>query len=59
MAREAVVLRSDGDGLVTHEGLLEDFELEVGEVYQLERVGFARLESLSEGGPATLVWLHG
>ena len=59
MAREAVVLRSDGDGLVTHEGLLEDFELEVGEVYQLERVGFARLESLSEGGPATLIWLHG
>ena len=59
MAREAVLLTSDGDSLVTHEGLIEDFELEVGEVYQLERVGFARLESLSEGGPATLVWLHG
>ena len=59
MAREAVLLRSEGDDLFTHEGLLEDFELKIGEVYQLERVGFARLESLSEGGPATLVWLHG
>ena len=59
MAREAVLLSSDGDDLVRQEGFLEDFELEVGEVYQLERVGFARLESLSEGGPATLIWLHG
>ena len=59
MARDAVLLKNDGESLIVQEGLLEDFELEIGEVYQLERTGFARLESLPEGGPATLVWLHG
>ena len=59
MAREAVLMSSDGDDLIVHKGLLEDFELTIGETYQLERAGFARLESLSEDGIATLVWLHG
>jgi len=38
-------------------GVMENFELEVGETYQLERVGFARLDSFDEG-LATLIWLH-
>jgi hypothetical protein len=38
-------------------GVIEDFELIVGEVYQFERVGFARLEKINEE-VAELVWLH-
>jgi hypothetical protein len=59
IAREAELVTPVGDGLVTQTGMLEDFELVVGETYQLERVGFARLEELSEDGLAKLVWLHG
>ncbi len=39
-------------------GLLENCELVVGNVYQLERVGFAVLEEISDNGVAKLVWLH-
>jgi len=59
IAREAELVTPTGDGLVTQTGVLEDFELVVGETYQLERVGYARLEELSEDGLAKLVWLHG
>ena len=47
----------DGDEINEVDGLLEDFGLEVGKVYQLERVGFAKLESM-EGTGAKLLWLH-
>jgi glutamyl-tRNA synthetase len=58
MGRDAVLHRPDGGHVVSESGLLEDFELEVGKVYQLERVGFAKLEELPENGPASLLWLH-
>ena len=58
MAREAVLYIPQGDDIVAVGGLIEDFELGVGKVYQLERVGFARLEGLYEDGSASLVWLH-
>jgi hypothetical protein len=38
-------------------GLIEDFELRVGEVYQFERVGFARLDRI-DNDVAELIWLH-
>ena len=59
IAREAELAAPAGDELITHTGIIEDFELIVGETYQLERVGFARLEELSKDGVAKLVWLHG
>jgi len=37
--------------------VLEDYELSEGEVYQLERVGFAKFEGIQEG-IARLLWLH-
>tara|TARA_B100001559_G_scaffold83871_1_gene69710 strand:- start:2341 stop:4050 length:1710 start_codon:yes stop_codon:yes gene_type:complete len=58
MAREAVLFMPQGEEIAEVEGFLEDFELQVGQVYQLERVGFARLERLAQGGGAELVWLH-
>ena len=58
MAREAVLFMPQGEEIAEVEGFLEDFELQVGQVYQLERVGFARLERLAQEGGAELVWLH-
>ena len=58
MGREAVLHRPDGRLISSEIGLLEDFELQVGETYQLERVGFAILEELPDKGPAKLIWLH-
>ncbi len=57
MAREAVLEVPDGGSITEVPGVIEDFELEVGAIYQLERVGFARIESLGEG-PVRLLWLH-
>ena len=59
MVREAVLFVPNGDEIDVIEGLLEDFELKVGNVYQLERIGFATLEKMSDDCPAELVWLHG
>ena len=39
-------------------GMIEDFELNTGQVIQLERVGFARIESLADDLPVKLIWLH-
>ena len=58
MGREAKLHRPEDGTIISERGLLEDFELEVGKVYQLERVGFAKLEELPENGPASLLWLH-
>ena len=38
-------------------GFIEDFELGVGEVYQFERLGFARVESIDDE-QVRIVWLH-
>ena len=59
MGRDAVLHRPEGGRIVSESGLLEAFELEVGEIYQLERVGFAKLDELPEKEPASLLWLHG
>jgi hypothetical protein len=58
MGRDAVLHRPEGRLISFESGLLEDFELKIGEIYQLERVGFARLEDLPDEGPAKLIWLH-
>ena len=38
-------------------GFIEDFELGIGEVYQFERLGFARVESIDDE-QVRIVWLH-
>ena len=57
LALEAILSVPEGEEFVHVKGLLEDFELRNGEVYQLERVGFARFEGI-EKGIARLLWLH-
>ena len=57
IALEAILLVPDGEEISEVKGVLEDFELTEGEVYQLERVGFARFEGIQEG-IARHLWLH-
>ena len=53
----ARLILPEGGSLKSLIGVIESSELVVGETYQLERVGFARLDSIDDG-LATLVWLH-
>jgi len=55
----ARLLIPDGKKLDTVNGLIESSELEIGKTYQLERVGFARLDAIDDDGVAVLIWLHG
>ena len=57
LALEAILSVPDGEEISEVKGVLENFELTEGEVYQLERVGFARFEGI-QGGIARLLWLH-
>ena len=57
LALEAILTVPDGEEISEVKGVLENFELTEGEVYQLERVGFARFEGI-QGGIARLLWLH-
>mgnify|MGYP001156992098 FL=1 len=57
LALEAILSVPDGEEISEVKGVLDNFELTEGEVYQLERVGFARFEGI-QGGIARLLWLH-
>ena len=58
ISREAKMFVPEGGEIRELVGVIEDFELRVGEVYQFERVGFARLDRINNG-VVELVWLHG
>ena len=57
MSRKAILSIPDGEEISEEQGLVEDFDLREGAVYQFERVGFARLESI-ENEVVRLLWLH-
>jgi glucosamine 6-phosphate synthetase-like amidotransferase/phosphosugar isomerase protein len=59
MARKAVLTIPDGEKLVIQEGMIENFELIKGEIVQLERVGYAIIESDEDADIIQLLWLHG
>jgi len=39
--------------------MIEDFELKKGNIVQLERVGYAIIESENDSSIIKLLWLHG
>ncbi|MAU85027.1 MAG: glutamate--tRNA ligase [Euryarchaeota archaeon] len=41
------------------EGVIEDIEISTGQCFQLERMGFAMVEEISETNMVSLIWLHG
>lgn len=59
MARPARLSTPIGDEIQVSEGMLEDIDLKEKSIVQLERVGFARIETIPEDGPVELLFLHG
>ena len=57
MAREATLSIPKEGGHKIIRGVVEGFEIRLGEVYQLERIGFARVEDIVEG-VVRMLWLH-
>lgn len=54
-----IMIPEDGENKIIS-GLIEDSEYRVGQIIQLERMGFAKIESVSnESGNISLIWLHG
>jgi len=41
------------------EGIIENIEISAGQCLQLERMGFATVEDISENNRVSLIWLHG
>jgi glutamyl-tRNA synthetase len=59
MARPARLSTPIGDELQVSEGMLENIDLKEKSIVQLERVGFARIETIPEDGPVEMLFLHG
>ena len=57
LAREATITVPEGESLKRISGLVEDFELEEGIVYQFERFGFAKIVKIGDR-LVDLIWLH-
>ena len=57
VAKEAILSIPNEEGSEIIRGLIEGFEIRQGEVYQLERIGFARVDDIVEG-VIRLLWLH-
>ena len=57
MGKRCVLATPIGDDLIETIGFIEDFELDVGVVYQFERLGFARVESI-DSEQVRISWLH-
>ena len=54
-----IIVPGDDENVVLR-GVIEDSEYAVGEIVQLERMGFAKVEFVdSENGNIGLIWLHG
>jgi glutamyl-tRNA synthetase len=59
MAKKAILTIPKGDDIIIQEGLMENFEISKGSVVQLERVGYAIIESDNDADIIQLLWLHG
>ena len=57
VAREAIVMIPNEEGVEIIRGMVEGFEITLGEVYQLERIGFARVDDINDS-VIRLLWLH-
>jgi len=58
MGKRCILVTPIGEELIETVGLIENFELEIGVVYQFERLGFARVVSI-DSEQVKIAWLHG
>jgi tyrosine-protein phosphatase YwqE len=59
MAKKAILTIPKGEEIIIQEGVMENFEISKGSVVQLERVGYAIIESDNDADIIQLLWLHG
>lgn len=59
MAKKATLTIPKGNEIIIQEGMMEDFEIVKGNIIQLERVGYAIIESEEKSDIIKLLWLHG
>jgi len=59
MAKKATLTIPKGNEIIIQEGMMEDFEITKGSIIQLERVGYAIIESEMNSDIIKLLWLHG
>ena len=57
-SREAILYVPDKEEIIIHKGLIEKDDILEGKIYQLERVGFVKIEKIPSNGPVEMVWLH-
>ena len=59
MAKNSTLTIPKGNEIIIQKGMIEDFELKKGDIVQLERVGYAIIESENNSSIIKLLWLHG
>jgi hypothetical protein len=59
MAKKAILTIPKGNDIIIQEGMMENFEIIKGNIVQLERVGYAIIESENNSDIIKLLWLHG
>ncbi len=59
MAKNSILTIPKGNEIIIQKGMIEDFELKKGDIVQLERVGYAIIESENNSSIIKLLWLHG
>jgi len=59
MAKNSTLTIPKGNEIIIQKGMIEDFELKKGDIVQLERVGYAIIESENDSSIIKLLWLHG
>tara|TARA_B100001250_G_scaffold88374_1_gene73175 strand:- start:19290 stop:21026 length:1737 start_codon:yes stop_codon:yes gene_type:complete len=57
-SRDAMLFVPSKEEIIVHEGLLEKDNISEGMIYQLERVGFVKIEKIPNEGPVEMIWLH-
>ena len=57
-SKPAILFSPEGENIVQNNGMIEIGNYSIGDVLQLERVGFARITGINEDGVIVLVYLH-
>ena len=58
ISKKASLTIPNGNEIIIQEGVIEDIQIMKNNIVQLERVGYAKIESIDED-IIKLLWLHG
>ena len=58
ISKKAILTIPNGNEIIIQEGVIEDIQIMKNDIVQLERVGYAKIESIDDE-IIKLLWLHG